>query len=113
MNTFRLIGLFAVVLASTWLMSCSDSASNNNRHSNGTSNRQPRNGGTSSRALHPCDPNYSDCVPMAGVDVDCLGGDGDGPEYVKGPIIVIRNDPYELDRDGNGIACEPSPSPPE
>lgn len=52
-----------------------------------------------------CDPNYSGCVPIAS-DVDCLDGDGDGPEYVKGPIEVIGYDKYKLDRDGNGIACE-------
>ena len=52
-----------------------------------------------------CDPNYSDCVPIAS-DVDCAGGGGNGPEYVKGPIRVIGRDIYHLDRDGDGIACE-------
>jgi len=52
-----------------------------------------------------CDPNYSGCVPIAS-DVDCAGGRGNGPEYVKGPIDVIGKDIYGLDRDGNGIACE-------
>lgn len=52
-----------------------------------------------------CDPNYSDCVPVAS-DVDCAGGSGNGPEYVAGPISVIGNDIYDLDRDGNGTACE-------
>lgn len=52
-----------------------------------------------------CDPNYSGCVPIAS-DVDCAGGRGDGPAYVKGPVKVIGKDIYRLDRDGNGIGCE-------
>jgi hypothetical protein len=52
-----------------------------------------------------CDPNYSGCVPIAS-DVDCAGGGGNGPAYVKGPIRVIGRDIYGLDRDGDGVACE-------
>ncbi len=52
-----------------------------------------------------CDPNYSGCVPIAS-DVDCEGGPGNGPKYVKGPIKVIGRDIYGLDSDHNGIACE-------
>jgi hypothetical protein len=52
-----------------------------------------------------CDPNYSGCVPIAS-DVDCAGGSGNGPEYAEGPIQVIGEDIYDLDRDGNGTACE-------
>lgn len=52
-----------------------------------------------------CDPNYSDCVPIAS-DVDCAGGSGNGPEYVAGPVRVIGDDIYDLDRDGDGAACE-------
>jgi resuscitation-promoting factor RpfB len=52
-----------------------------------------------------CDPNYSGCVPIAS-DVDCAGGPGNGPEYVKGPVSVIGTDIYQLDRDGNGVGCE-------
>ncbi len=52
-----------------------------------------------------CDPNYSGCVPIAS-DVDCAGGSGNGPAYVQGPVKVIGTDIYELDRDGNGTACE-------
>lgn len=54
----------------------------------------------------PCDSNYSGaCVPIAS-DVDCEGGSGNGPAYVSGPVTVVGNDIYELDRDGNGSACE-------
>ena len=53
-----------------------------------------------------CDPNYSGaCVPIAS-DVDCASGDGNGPEYVDGPVTVDGDDIYELDRDGNGTGCE-------
>ena len=53
-----------------------------------------------------CDPNYDPCVPIAS-DVDCAGGSGNGPAYVSGPVTVIGTDIYGLDRDGDGIACEP------
>lgn len=52
-----------------------------------------------------CDPNYSGCVPVAS-DVDCAGGSGNGPAYVDGPVQVIGSDIYELDRDGDGTACD-------
>jgi hypothetical protein len=52
-----------------------------------------------------CSPNYSGCVPIAS-DVDCAGGSGNGPAYVSGPVSVIGADIYDLDRDGDGLACE-------
>lgn len=53
-----------------------------------------------------CDPNYSGaCVPIAS-DVDCAGGSGNGPAYVRGPVRVIGRDIYGLDRDGDGIGCD-------
>jgi hypothetical protein len=53
-----------------------------------------------------CDPNYADaCVPIAS-DVDCAGGSGDGPAYVQGPVRIVGSDIYDLDRDGDGIACD-------
>jgi hypothetical protein len=53
-----------------------------------------------------CDPNYAGaCVPADASDVDCAGGSGDGPEYV-GPVQVVGSDPYGLDADGDGYACE-------
>lgn len=52
-----------------------------------------------------CDPNYSGCVPIAS-DVDCAGGKGNGPAYVRGPVSVIGTDIYDLDRDGDGTACD-------
>jgi hypothetical protein len=55
-----------------------------------------------------CDPNYTGaCVPADASDVDCLGGSGDGPDYV-GPVQVVGDDHYGLDSDGDGYACESS-----
>ena len=56
------------------------------------------------RAQSNCDPNYTGCVPIAS-DVDCAGGSGNGPAYT-GTVRVIGSDIYDLDRDGNGLACE-------
>lgn len=53
-----------------------------------------------------CDSNYADaCVPIAS-DVDCAWGTGDGPAYFDGVARVVGSDPYDLDRDGDGLACE-------
>jgi hypothetical protein len=53
-----------------------------------------------------CDQNYDPCVPVAS-DVDCDQGSGNGPAYVHGPVRVVGTDIYGLDRDGDGVACEP------
>lgn len=54
-----------------------------------------------------CHPSYTGaCVPFAS-DVDCAGGSGNGPAYVRGPVQVVGEDVYGLDRDGDGTACEP------
>jgi len=58
-----------------------------------------------SRPPGNCNPNYTPCVPNAS-DVDCAGGQGDGPVYVQGPVRVIGTDVYGLDRDNNGIGCD-------
>ena len=59
-------------------------------------------------ALGPdCDPNYDmACVPIAR-DVDCAGGNGNGPAYVQGPVRVVGRDIYGLDRNDDGYGCEP------
>jgi len=51
-----------------------------------------------------CHPSYDPCVPVAS-DVDCAGGRGNGPAYT-GRVRVIGPDVYELDGDGDGIACD-------
>jgi hypothetical protein len=54
-----------------------------------------------------CDSNYADaCVPIAS-DVDCAGGNGNGPAYFGGVARIVGSDIYDLDRDGDGYACEP------
>jgi hypothetical protein len=55
-----------------------------------------------------CDPNYTGaCLTPDSSDYDCAGGSGDGPEYT-GPVQSVGSDPYGLDRDGDGLACESS-----
>ena len=54
-----------------------------------------------------CDPNYSGCLDPNAYDYDCLGGSGDGPRYT-GPVRVLGDDHFDLDRDGDGIACDDS-----
>jgi endonuclease YncB( thermonuclease family) len=54
-----------------------------------------------------CHPSYQGaCVPIGVSDVDCAGGSGNGPYYVRGPVDVVGPDVYDLDRDGDGIGCE-------
>jgi hypothetical protein len=54
-----------------------------------------------------CDPNYKGaCLDPNASDYDCEGGSGDGPKYVAGPVTVVGDDHFELDRDGDGTACE-------
>jgi hypothetical protein len=57
------------------------------------------------QAASNCTPGYSPCLPPAS-DYDCAGGSGNGPEYADGPIAVTGSDPYGLDADGDGVACE-------
>lgn len=53
-----------------------------------------------------CDPNYvGACLDPNASDYDCAGGEGDGPEYVEGPITVVGEDHFGLDSNGDGIAC--------
>ena len=51
-----------------------------------------------------CTPGYDPCLPPA-PDYDCQGGSGNGPMYT-GRVLVTGPDPYDLDRDGNGVGCE-------
>lgn len=58
-----------------------------------------------SAASSNCTPGYSPCLPYAS-DYDCAGGSGNGPKYVSGTVRVTGNDPYDLDRDGDGYGCD-------
>ncbi len=51
-----------------------------------------------------CTSGYSPCLTPA-PDYDCAGGSGDGPSYT-GYVRVTGSDPYDLDSDGDGVACE-------
>jgi hypothetical protein len=54
-----------------------------------------------------CDPSYPGSCLHDGIgDYDCAGGTGNGPNYVSGPIQVRPPDPFDLDRDGDGVGCE-------
>jgi hypothetical protein len=58
------------------------------------------------QAASQCDPNYAGaCLDPNSADYDCEGGSGDGPDYT-GTVRVVGADPYDLDRDGDGIACD-------
>jgi hypothetical protein len=48
-----------------------------------------------------CEPGYSPCLPRV-ADLNC----SDIPDSKK-PVRVTGNDPYGLDRDGDGWGCEP------
>lgn len=61
---------------------------------------------TSSTRRGDCHPNYGGCVPID-TDVDCAGGNGDGPSYAEGVFPVYGEDVYGLDPDGDLQACEP------
>lgn len=53
-----------------------------------------------------CSPNYSGACLQQGIgDYDCEGGSGNGPNYT-GPVTVVGTDEFDLDRDGDGSACE-------
>jgi hypothetical protein len=47
-----------------------------------------------------CQPGYSPCLPRA-ADLNCA----DIPSS-KRPVRVTGSDPYRLDGDGDGVACE-------
>jgi hypothetical protein len=51
-----------------------------------------------------CVPSYSKCLDPGARDYDCEG-EGDGPRYTTGPIVVTGDDPFRLDPDGDGFAC--------
>jgi resuscitation-promoting factor RpfB len=61
---------------------------------------------SSASAQQECHASYEGaCVPIAS-DVDGAGGSGNGPACVRGPVYVVGPDVYDLDRDGDGVACE-------
>jgi hypothetical protein len=66
----------------------------------------PAPSGDSGDSTGDCDPNYEGaCLDPNSPDYDCEGGSGDGPDYT-GPVTVVGDDPYDLDRDGDGVGCD-------
>jgi hypothetical protein len=58
-----------------------------------------------SRDSH-CDPSYEGaCLDPDSADYDCEGGSGDGPDYT-GAVMVVGDDHFGLDRDGDGAGCQ-------
>lgn len=64
-----------------------------------------------------CHPSYvggtdvatGGCIRAGSVDYDCYPGNGNGPDYVRGPLTVVGPDEYQLDTaDPDNIACEPA-----
>ena len=73
----------------------------------GAADRGPDSGETATNpASAACHPSYEGaCLDPASYDYDCEGGSGDGPGYT-GAVRVVGDDPFALDRDGDGWACE-------
>jgi hypothetical protein len=62
---------------------------------------------SSSGDTQDCDPSYEGaCLDRSAADYDCEGGSGDGPEYT-GTVTVVGDDHFGLDRDGDGVGCQP------
>lgn len=57
-------------------------------------------------AQQQCHPSYQGTYVPVASDVNRAGGSGNGPAYVSAPVYVVGSDVYDLDRDGNGVACE-------
>lgn len=55
-----------------------------------------------------CHPAYTGaCLNRDSEDYDCDGGEGDGPDYIGGPVRLVANDVFGLDDDGDRVGCEP------
>ena len=54
-----------------------------------------------------CHSSYKGaCLKVDAGDYDCLGGSGNGPNYVRGPVRVVGPDTFRLDADRDGLGCE-------
>jgi PASTA domain len=55
-----------------------------------------------------CHSSYQgECLEVGIGDYDCAGGSGNGPNYVQATVRVVGPDEFDLDRDGDGLGCEP------
>jgi hypothetical protein len=63
--------------------------------------------GASTTLAPGCHGSYGGCLPIV-TDIDCVRDrGGDGPVYQGLSVLVLGHDEYEIDRDGDGLACEP------
>lgn len=53
-----------------------------------------------------CHPSYDPCLKISSLDYDCLDASNDGPDYTSGPVTVKGPDQFDLDPDGDGVACQ-------
>ena len=55
-----------------------------------------------------CHASYAgECLPVNASDVDCAGGDGNGPIYAQTKNIqIVGPDEYGLDADSDGLGCD-------
>ncbi|MEM9712320.1 MAG: hypothetical protein AAGA17_08905 [Actinomycetota bacterium] len=53
-----------------------------------------------------CHPAYTGCLAIGAGDYDCASGSGNGPNYTGRVELLGSSDPFDLDRDGNGIGCD-------
>ena len=64
-----------------------------------------------SNSSSDCDPSYEGaCLDPNSPDYDCEGGSGDGPDYT-GPVTVVGDDHFGLDRDGRRKRLRMTSSP--
>jgi len=61
-------------------------------------------GFTTGSASAECAPDYEPCLPIAD-DLNC-------PD-IGSQVLVVGDDPYNLDADGNGVGCESYPEMPD
>src|SRR5436190_13703132 len=60
--------------------------------------------GTDSRVCHP---SYKGaCLATDLGDYDCADRGENGPNFVRGRILVVGKDEFLLDRNGNGVGCD-------
>ncbi len=107
---FLTVILSLVLCAGAWAQELDDPTSSEDRAVEGqaTDNR----GDVSAEQAGECHPSYEGaCLDPNASDYDCEGGGGNGPRFVRGPIRVVGDDPFDLDTDDpDNIACEESAS---
>lgn len=73
--------------------------------STGTSVKPAPSQSATAAATGNCDPNYDQCVPITGYDLNCPDIYNLGMSRLR----VLGRDIHKLDRDRDGIACDSKP----